>query len=288
MITTLSEIDPIQAPLLRLHDGFEGTSPHRRHWIMILQGALNDYRHRVRPGGKPLEVDGLFGRRTEKAVEELQKDAGLDDDGIVGPQTWLALQSAVLLGEFPEDRPILFATERKITDSDVRRMVLWAEEYATEIDKVAREFGVDPAIIFGIGARETAWGHSRSLDRTGPAGRGDRGHGHGLIQIDDRYHRPFIKTGKWKNALENLRYGIGTVWIDYGRQLAKRHGLTGLPLIRATCAAYNAGPGNVSKAIDRGHGVDYYTTGRDYAADVLSWAGVYQADQARRKGAEDV
>lgn len=36
-------------------------------------------------------VDGNFGAATEKAVKQFQRDAGLDDDGIVGPDTWGAL-----------------------------------------------------------------------------------------------------------------------------------------------------------------------------------------------------
>ena len=33
-------------------------------------------------------VDGIFGARTETAVKRFQKDRGLTQDGIVGPQTW--------------------------------------------------------------------------------------------------------------------------------------------------------------------------------------------------------
>ena len=38
-----------------------------------------------------LVVDGIFGSETEKAVKQFQKIKGLLVDGIVGPQTWLAL-----------------------------------------------------------------------------------------------------------------------------------------------------------------------------------------------------
>ena len=38
------------------------------------------------------EVDGKYGRRTFNAVRELQRKYGLEDDGVVGPDTIAALQ----------------------------------------------------------------------------------------------------------------------------------------------------------------------------------------------------
>ena len=38
-------------------------------------------------GQRPGPVDGLYGPRTEAAVERLQRDAGLAVDGVVGPET---------------------------------------------------------------------------------------------------------------------------------------------------------------------------------------------------------
>ena len=40
-------------------------------------------------------VDGDFGSATQKAVKKFQKDSGLKDDGIVGPQTYAALDDAL-------------------------------------------------------------------------------------------------------------------------------------------------------------------------------------------------
>jgi murein L,D-transpeptidase YcbB/YkuD len=36
-------------------------------------------------------VDGVFGPVTAKAVRQFQRDSDLDDDGIIGPLTWAAL-----------------------------------------------------------------------------------------------------------------------------------------------------------------------------------------------------
>ena len=37
-------------------------------------------------------ADGVFGRQTEEAVRNFQRDHGLNPDGVVGPLTWDALQ----------------------------------------------------------------------------------------------------------------------------------------------------------------------------------------------------
>jgi peptidoglycan hydrolase-like protein with peptidoglycan-binding domain len=41
----------------------------------------------------PGAVDGDFGQNTERAVKNFQRDTGLEDDGIVGPETWAMLWS---------------------------------------------------------------------------------------------------------------------------------------------------------------------------------------------------
>ena len=48
--------------------------------------------------GHSVHVDGLFGPRTESAVEAFQDEAGLDVDGIVGPATWSRLILTVRRG----------------------------------------------------------------------------------------------------------------------------------------------------------------------------------------------
>jgi peptidoglycan hydrolase-like protein with peptidoglycan-binding domain len=48
-----------------------------------------------RLGYDPGAQDGVFGRRTESAVKQFQRDKGLAADGIVGPQTWAALEAAI-------------------------------------------------------------------------------------------------------------------------------------------------------------------------------------------------
>ena len=54
--------------------------------VIVLQTALN-------AAGYAVDVDGIFGKKTQSAVENYQKANGLSVDGIVGAKTWEALQS---------------------------------------------------------------------------------------------------------------------------------------------------------------------------------------------------
>src|SRR6266540_4231317 len=48
--------------------------------------------------GPPVQIDGVFGPRTESFVRGFQKAVGTASDGIVGPITWRALVSGMLSG----------------------------------------------------------------------------------------------------------------------------------------------------------------------------------------------
>lgn len=72
-------------PLLRLFDGKDDTSPELQDDVKELQADLNRF-------GFNIAVDGIFASETEAAVHQFQMDHGLVSDGIVGPQTWAALE----------------------------------------------------------------------------------------------------------------------------------------------------------------------------------------------------
>ena len=57
------------------------------------------------------EADGIFGSSTTKAVKEFQKVNNLTEDGIVGPNTWRALNRAFSATETPIPRLIAPITE---------------------------------------------------------------------------------------------------------------------------------------------------------------------------------
>ncbi len=59
-------------------------------YVLIAQDDLNTLGYST--GG----LDGIFGSRTQEAVRSYQRRVGLTADGIVGCNTWRALQEAVV------------------------------------------------------------------------------------------------------------------------------------------------------------------------------------------------
>ena len=71
-----------QKPVLRKGD--------RGSWVTLAQTKLFQMGYDLGTAG----VDGIFGKATEAAVKELQYAAGLTPDGIIGKDTWNALDGA--------------------------------------------------------------------------------------------------------------------------------------------------------------------------------------------------
>src|SRR5687768_14611764 len=65
-----------------LSSGSSGGDVRRLQRILVMMKLL-DY----------TKITGNFGPLTRQAVEQVQQDAGLTVDGVVGPQTWNALPS---------------------------------------------------------------------------------------------------------------------------------------------------------------------------------------------------
>jgi peptidoglycan hydrolase-like protein with peptidoglycan-binding domain len=71
----------VELTLLMLREGNQNAQ------VGTLQILLNS-RGYVDEDGNPLDVDNIFGNNTEYAVRQFQRDENLDDDGIVGFNTW--------------------------------------------------------------------------------------------------------------------------------------------------------------------------------------------------------
>ena len=63
----------------------------RGDYVVYLQDLLNTA---LRPWGMdPLTIDGVFGGETKGYVMQVQGHARIEQDGIVGPQTWRVLNA---------------------------------------------------------------------------------------------------------------------------------------------------------------------------------------------------
>lgn len=134
---------------------------------------------------------------------------------------------------------------------------------------------VDAVLLAALCWRESQGG--LVLSPPGPAGKGDFGHGHGLMQIDDHAHGAWLLeldvdgVPKWQKPALN---------IDKGAEILRgcMHAFPGeLPL---AVVAYNRGEDNVrhtlhalppgATAEERFLAADAHSAGHDYGADVLA------------------
>jgi hypothetical protein len=140
--------------------------------------------------------------------------------------------------------------------------------YLPYFEAAAQRHNVSLSILLGIASHESRMGLALDANFTG-----DGGHGRGLMQIDDRWHADFLATHANDDheaiidyAANLLRSNLDTFDQDYTKALA----------------AYNAGAGNVRKAIRNGLPADAYTTpykaGRGpYSGDIIERAGAFAA-----------
>lgn len=107
--------------------------------------------------------------------------------------------------------------------------------FGQQIAQAAARYGLDPKLLAAVAAQETGGPASNS-------GRnivGDGGHGHGIFQIDDRFHA-FAKTAAAMNPQANADYAAGMI-----SGLLKRYGGD----VHKALSAYNAGDPNANGTV---------------------------------------
>ncbi|MBS1970427.1 MAG: SH3 domain-containing protein [Bdellovibrionales bacterium] len=111
--------------------------------------------------------------------------------------------------------------------------------------------------VLGIQAtasHESYWSHYRkATDARLKMMRGDYGHGHGMMQIDDRAHFPAVTNGTAWNLITNLTYAMDIFYKNWEKapsQTCVKSATNYEARIRASWAAYNGGSGKICRWTD--------------------------------------
>jgi hypothetical protein len=99
--------------------------------------------------------------------------------------------------------------------------------FAPQITAAAQRYNLDPTLLAAVAAQETGGPGATS----GANVVGDGGHGHGVFQIDDRYHA-FASTAAAMDPAQNADYAAGML-----SGLLQKYGGN----VHAALSAYNAG-----------------------------------------------
>lgn len=266
--------------VLRLYDGFADTSPQLRDEVRELQARLRRF-------DRGIVVDGLFGNGTEQAVREFQLARGLRTDGVVGLETWTALLDASHPASYDQ-----LATAYRLDDPELSEELVAAARYGALIEAAAAEAGLLPAVVAGLGSRQSRWGLAlkpRNAEgtvdlaprpftrpwRDTPLPPDGLGFGRGLLRIDYDV-QAFAREGDWHDPAANIAHGCRML-AEARALLRRRTVLHGRALLRGALAAMSCGIGNVLHAVRQGLDLDFYTSGRNYSRDVLHRAGFFQA-----------
>jgi hypothetical protein len=165
--------------------------------------------------------------------------------------------------------------------NDIRNQFKRAQDndWLDAFSQAAAKYGFTTDVLLAIASRET---NMRSI-------LGDGGHGHGIMQIDDRSFPEWCQSGAWQNVPECIDKGASVlaakrqaIQNGQGQQITVSHttftgkdNLTDDELLRTSIAAYNAGMWAYWGLSTSGN-PDERTTQGDYSEDTLDRAEVFR------------
>jgi peptidoglycan hydrolase-like protein with peptidoglycan-binding domain len=78
-------------------DGIVGDATWGQLIVQVQQGDEGEAVFAVQSQWRFIEVDGVFGPKTDALVRRFQDSAGLDVDGVVGPRTWARMGNGPII-----------------------------------------------------------------------------------------------------------------------------------------------------------------------------------------------
>lgn len=104
---------------------------------------------------------------------------------------------------------------------------------------------------FAIAHQESYWSHYRqAISGHTQFMRGDYGHGHGIMQVDDRWHFEAVTSGRASNLIYNMLYSLEeyyTAWKRAPSQSCVKSETNWVARARASYSAYNGGPSRICR-----------------------------------------
>lgn len=123
-------------------------------------------------------------------------------------------------------------------------------------NNAANQTGVDRNLLLAVASRESGMGMTLDANYLG-----DGGNGIGLMQVDRRYHAGYAASHAPSDHEANIMYAAKLLASDLRRFDGN---------MKYALVAYNAGADDVYTAIENRVDPDLFTTGQDYASDVIS------------------
>jgi hypothetical protein len=124
------------------------------------------------------------------------------------------------------------------------------------------KYDLPPGLMLAVASRETG---CRDIV-------GDFGHGRGVFQIDDRFHRGWLErhgaAAPGKVPPLAAASELAATLLSAAQDVARRRGLRAEAAVKFAACAYNAGVGGALDGLRRGD-PDLATTGRNYGSDVV-------------------
>lgn len=161
------------------------------------------------------------------------------------------------------------------TPADLTCLARIRARYHPALVAAAAQYGHRVEVLAGILMRESRGGEALDSMLLG-----DGGHGHGLMQIDDRSFPAFCQSEDWRDPDKNITFGASV--LDAKRSfLSQRLRLAADELERAAIAAYNCGEGRVLQSYFEGEDLDTHTAHGDYSRNVLELAQAYAEQEPK-------
>lgn len=133
----------------------------------------------------------------------------------------------------------------------------------------ASEFSFPAEILIAISSRET------NINPKYQHAKGDGGHGHSIMQIDDRSFPDFCNSGDWKDPAKAIRMGARVLSYKL-QEVEKVKGIPEADRLRIAIAGYNCGARRAADHYLNKRSPDASTTGKDYSQDVLERAAFFK------------